>query len=242
MLTINPINNNYQPQFGTYFHTVKDTMGNIVYRGDTRFFRDDINWNKLVDYISHKYKDNPDVQIIMHACSNGEEAYSLIATLLTRLGEKSEKFFPIIAKDIDPVHIALAKKGVYEFTSVERPNANFYTQGNFNKYFYEQPKGRYSIVEPKEFLKNKVQFEIGDAVADAKNLSLKNKIVFARNFMPYLGRNKAYEYVEALAKNSDETTTLVIGGFDKEFCMDTLLYNCGFKPTGTSCVYRFGSW
>lgn len=238
MLAISPVKNNNQPSFGIYFHTVKDNMHNVVYRGDTRLFRDDIDWNNLVDFIDNKYRNKKDAQIIMHACSDGEEVYSLLAVLIERLGAGAEKYFPVIAKDIDPWHISLAQKGVYDMASVERPDASYYTRGNFSKYFYEYNNGKYSVVEPKEFLKKKVQFSTGDILEDIKVLPLKNKILFARNFMPYLDKEDAYAYVKTLAQNADDSTTLVIGGYDKEFDRDKLLENFGFNRTHTDCVYE----
>ncbi len=238
MITINPINtnNNYRPTFGIYFHTVKDNLGNIVYRGDTRFFRGDINWNKLVDFLEEKYKNTNDVKIIMHACSNGEEAYSLITVLLERLGQNAEKFFPILAKDIDTKHINLAKTGIYDISLIEKMEAKRYIGDNFYKYFDECSNGKCS--KPKEFIKNKVIFEWGDILEDVKTLSLKNKILLARNFMPYLGKEEIYHYVNTLAQKADESTTIIIGGFDRDFGMDTLFNRFGFKRVGTHGVFE----
>ena len=242
MFAISPINitnRNYTPSFGAYRHDVTDKVGNIIYRGDTRFFRDDINWNKLVDFLEEKYKNIDDVRIIMHACSNGEEAYSLITVLLERLGEKAEKFFPILAKDINTTHIDLAKKGRYHFDLFDKQKTNFYTNYKIDKYFNEIKIDLKTIVEPKEILKSRVNFDAGDILEDVQIIPLKNKILLARNFMPYLGREKACEYAQTLAKNFDKTTTLVIGGFDRAFGMDYLLESFGFKRTPVSGVYEF---
>ena len=241
MFAISPINTTnkiYTPSFGVYYHTLEDKAGNIIYRGDTCFFRKDFNWPKFVDFIYEKYKDVNDVQIILHACSNGEEAYSLIPVLIERLGRDAQKFFPILAKDIDATHIDLAKKGKYCMTFIEKQKACIYTNNKFDKYFNEIKLNSKEVVEPKEILKSAVKFEVGDILKDIQTIPLKNKILLARNFMPYLGREKVYEYIQSLAKNFDKTTTLVIGGFDSEYGMDYVLEKYGFKRGQVNGIFE----
>ena len=58
----------------------------------------------------------------MHACSDGEEVYSFLGVLISRLRDKAAKFLPVAAKDIDAEHIKLAKKGIYNITNTEYIN------------------------------------------------------------------------------------------------------------------------
>ena len=67
----------------------------------TSMFRNDIQWEKFADFLHSKYKDVENVNIINGACSDGSEAYSLAISLINADKEKSKKFFPINAFDID---------------------------------------------------------------------------------------------------------------------------------------------
>ena len=64
----------------------------------TMFFRKDLDWNALVNMVNDKYRNVDKVNVICHACSDGEEVFSLAALIKTLLKSSSEKFFPIIAK------------------------------------------------------------------------------------------------------------------------------------------------
>ena len=104
---VNSVSNVCHPNFQGNRRYVYNKNGDFLYRTTTYFFRDDLNWNAFIKFISNKYKNADRVNILNHACSNGQEPYSLAAKLMQTLGEEAEKFFPIIAKDIDKENILM---------------------------------------------------------------------------------------------------------------------------------------
>ena len=90
---------------------IYDKSGKELYKTTTYFFRDDLDWESLIKYICDKYKNVPKVNFINHACSNGLEPLSFLMGLMIFSPENVKKFTPIIAKDINPENILMAKKG-----------------------------------------------------------------------------------------------------------------------------------
>lgn len=63
------------PSFGMFFNNVNNNKGELRYRGDTRLCRDDLDFPAVVNFLDKKYKDVPKVNVIMHACSDGESLF-----------------------------------------------------------------------------------------------------------------------------------------------------------------------
>lgn len=245
MLTITSTKFN-TPSFGAFFNEIKDEDGKIIYRGDTRICRDDLDFPAAIDFLDKKYKNVPKVNVIMHACSDGEEVYSFIGVLVAKLGENAEKFLPIKAKDIDANHLKLAKRGVYNVTRTEYIMANDYMLGNFYNFFdflphkiSTDPRLRYTTtIKANEYLKSLVNFGQGNIIDDMKRVSLKDTVLFARNFWPYLTMEESRDLISTISKNADKSFTLVIGDYDKEFGFDKLLKSAGFVETEVENVFE----
>lgn len=237
MLTVTPIKF-HNPSFGIFFNKVHNEEGDLRYRGDTVLCRDDLYFPEVVDYLDNKYKNVPKVNVVMHACSDGEEVYSFLGVLKSRLKEKAAKFLPLSAKDIDPNHLMLAQKGVYDITDTEFVMANEYMNGEFYNYFEPMPlRGRdYPLIKSaktvkvEHSLKSLVNFSRGDIMEDAKKIDFKNTVLFARNFWPYLENDGREKLVKTLAQRMDKSSTLIIGDYDKfDANLDLLLEKYGFE-------------
>ena len=87
MLIVTPIKF-HNPSFGIFFNKVHNEEGDLRYRGDTVLCRDDLYFPEVVDYLDNKYKNVPKVNVVMHACSDGEEVYSFLGVLKSRLSLK----------------------------------------------------------------------------------------------------------------------------------------------------------
>ncbi len=244
MITLNTVKLNVPVSFGVYFHEVKDADDNLAYRGDTRIFRDDLYYPEVVDFLNNKYKNVPKVNVVMHACSDGEESYSFLSVLINRLKDKAAKFLPLRAKDIDLNHLKLAKRGVYNITNSEYELGNAYLKGDFYNYFEpipsrgsNDPRLKYTkTVKVEHSLKSLVNFEQGDIVEDIKNMDLKNTVLFARNFWPYLSSDRIRELADLLSKKADSSFTLIIGDYDS--AVADLLRNNGFVETLVENVFE----
>ncbi len=138
MLAITPVKF-HSPSFGIFFNDVKYDDGELRYRGDTVLCRDDLYFPEVVDFLDNKYKNTPKVNVMMHACSDGEEVYSFLGVLISKLKEKASKFLPVTAKDIDSEHLKMAKRGVYNISDTEFVMANDYMNGDFYNYFEPMP-------------------------------------------------------------------------------------------------------
>lgn len=223
MNTLSPIKLNNPISFGTFFRDVEGKDGKIIYRGDTAICRNDIYFPDVVDFLDNKYKNVPKVNVIMHACSDGEEAYSFLSVLLLQLGEKAAKFLPLSARDIDLNHLKLAKKGVYNITNSEYKIADESLNGNFYMFFEpmpslgsKDPRLKYTrTVKVEHSLKSLVKFKQADIIEDVKRMDLKNTVLFARNFWPYLPTNRLLELADLLSEKADNSFTLIIGDYDR---------------------------
>lgn len=243
MLTVSSVKFN-NPTFGMYFNDVKGANGNLRYRGDTRLCRDDLDFPAVVNFLDKKYKDVPKVNVIMHACSDGEEVYSFLGVLVSKLGEKAAKFLPVCAKDIEANHLKLAKRGVYNITRSEYEMANDDMNGNFYTFFEPMPKKGSSdprlkytrTVKVEHSLKSLVNFAQSNILDDMENVNLKNTVLFARNFWPYLSKDEIGRLVDLLAKNTDESSTIIIGDYDS-VCRE-LLISAGFIETEIDNVFE----
>ncbi|MBO6257407.1 hypothetical protein J6N69_05170 [bacterium] len=236
----------HSPSFGMYFNDVNDVKGELKYRGDTRLCRDDLDFPAVVNFLEKKYKDVPKVNVVMHACSDGEEVYSFLGVLISKLGEKAAKFLPVCAKDIDSNHLKLAKRGVYNISRSEYKLANSNMNGDFYTYFEPMPKRGSSdprlkyttTVKAEHSLKSLINFAQGNILEDIKNTDLKNTVLFARNFWPYLSKDEIGRLVDLLAKNTDASSTVIIGDYDKEYGIDKLLKTAGFVETEVDNVFE----
>lgn len=236
---LNSRNYNYNTGFRGNRRFVYDKSGNFLYRTTTYFFRDDLNWNAFTKFISNKYKNTDRVNIINHACSNGQESYSLAAKLIQTFGDKAEKFFPIIAKDIDKDNIESARRGRLGIKVDDLFRINHYMQDNVSEYFgkgrAENPDNDLVLI-PKTQLKNSVIFSQSDIFDDIKTIPRENTIFMCRNFWQYLTLQKREILADALSKRLDSSCLIVTGDFDYPYA-DILLQKNGIEGTGIKNVY-----
>ena len=75
--------------------------GSVYIRDLTCMFREDLDWKKLGEFLETRFAKCSKVNTYVYGCSDGSEAYSLSILLQNKFGKDAEKFFPIIAKDID---------------------------------------------------------------------------------------------------------------------------------------------
>ncbi|WFU02413.1 protein-glutamate O-methyltransferase CheR [Rhizobium sp. CB3171] len=89
----------------------------------TRFFRENHHFDHLRDEVLPgllaRAKSGGRVRIWSAACSDGQEPYSIALTVLSLLPNVAELDFKILATDIDPKILGLARAGAYDETSLE---------------------------------------------------------------------------------------------------------------------------
>lgn len=228
-----------QPSFTSIGGVVTKKSGELAYRIDTSFFRNDLYWDNFVRYLSDKYQNAKKVRVINHACSSGYEPYSLALTFMYELGEKAKKFLPIKARDINKANIERAKAGEFRIDSFEWGGIDFYTNNTFEKYFdvYKSDLCSYKAVA-KDEIKKTVKFKCKDIFKDMRKISKENTVLLCRNFWPYLSIDEAIKLIDQLATKMKKSSVLVIGDYDSVYSVDKLLGMYGFKKTEINNVYE----
>jgi len=237
-------NSQYNSSSLTFGTTRKKTVVDkkIANWNHTDFFRTDINWPRFITELDNKYPNG--AKINCYACSDGSEAYSIALKLIQQLGlKKAQKFFPIIAKDIDKEQIEKDKKGIVGLRkTIDIPEmkrclkdtnikiddiiepANIEPEKVFGVYNYEI--GQYKV---KGFLKDVVKFETANIVEDTNKKFPENSVVLFRNAVPYLSPEQEKQLVQNLDKNLSAGNLVVIGGFDQDYsCIAEHLANSSF--------------
>ena len=113
----NPNINYKKPVFKKWERTVFNesksfNFEDILHRNNTIFFRNPSFWQNAVKFFEKEYKNVPKVNVYCYGCSDGSEAYTFAMTLLTKIGKKAKKYFPIQAKDYDPVAIEKIQENI----------------------------------------------------------------------------------------------------------------------------------
>jgi chemotaxis methyl-accepting protein methylase len=227
VINLNP-STNINPNFCSYRYAVKNKFGLVINRGNTCFFRHDLAFDDLIRHIYTKHKNVPKVNIIAHACSDGEEAYSFLIKMIDYLGNKeAEKFLPILAKDIEQTNIDVAKNGKYHIESFEKGAIDFYMGKNF--YNYLLPTESKNSVKVSDSIKDKIIFSKSDILEDVKNIDFNNTVLLARNFWHYLEEENIDKLAMNLSHRMNKSSTLVIGDYDKQYNIDRILNRYGFQ-------------
>lgn len=196
------------------------TGGNkLKYRNNTDMFRCDLRWDSVVDEIT---KNPIPPKIYCYACSDGSEPYSIAIALISKLGwEKAQKYFPIIARDIDESMIERAKSGVLALSDWDLDRIEKYKKCSATKFFSsiekisDENSGDFiykGVVSDK--LKRCVDFQVSDFCKDAEDMDYNNSVIFFRNVWPYLSRDKRKKLVSVISKKLNATTAIVTGNFD----------------------------
>ena len=242
-MRISLIQNSPSVGFKSNNRRIIDKSGRLLYKTTTYFFRDDLNWHEFINLLKNKYQNIPKVNIINHACSNGPEAYSLIMQLITSLGKTAEKFFPILAKDINRDNIINAQKGgKIGINNSDLYKINYYTNNNLNHFFSFHPSQSsdyHLALKPRAVLKDKVIFQQGDTLQDVSEIQFQNTVLLCRNFWQYLKDSNCKFLAQKLGEKMDKTGLLVLGEHDiLSSNADKYLAENGFRRLFNRYVYE----
>ncbi|MCR5265303.1 MAG: hypothetical protein K6E29_01750 [Cyanobacteria bacterium RUI128] len=231
-----PIQN--QPTF-THFSLKKETE-NYEYYTSTSLFRDDLDWDGLMNLMRKKYKNTDQVNLICHACSDGEEAYSLALKVKKTFGKSAAKFLPVTAKDIDYDNIFRAKRANYVVSDAEVVRLEQHAGLDLNRYFdiYKNDYTYETYAKPRDCLKAVIDFKQGDILDDIKNLPKENTVLMCRNFIPYLPSKSQTELIKQLGERLDSSSLLVLGEFDMRSSVLEDLQKNGFEQTEIKYVFQ----
>lgn len=89
----------------------------------TRFFRENHHFEHLRDEVLpqliSRARNGGRVRIWSAACSDGQEPYSIALTVLSQMPDAADFDFRILATDIDPKILAVARIGAYDANALE---------------------------------------------------------------------------------------------------------------------------
>lgn len=232
--------NNYkQPSFQAFKRTVKrPETGEVLWKNNTGFYRIDMSWTYLAEFLKEKYSGVEKVFVYNYASSNGLEAYTLLMELLANNSkDEVDKFMPIIAKDVDEFAIKMANKKLIDISECEKQKINKHTDNHFDDYFEEDEikKGKY---RPKEKLTANVIFSVGDFTEEYEKLPKDNVIILARNCWPYFPNETKHDLPQKLYEHLGKNVTLITGNFDSLGLGFKKFKNSGFKRTYIPYVYE----
>lgn len=219
------IENNYTKQNNVGFNAnkrlVTDAAGEILYKNNTWFFRNDLNWDKFSNLLIEKYKDTPKVHIRNYACSEGAESASLVMILIKKLGlKKAQKFFPIIASDFDPVILENPQKGILKLSQGDLWRIEKRIGRDFSEFIEieSSPRAFFNEVvysaKMKPILRDAIKFEEKDILNDLPSITSENSVVLCRNFWPYLSLENQHKLADILSKKLGQNSMFVLGSSD----------------------------
>lgn len=148
---------------------------------ETLWFRDEEPYRVFRETLLPEMAElNRPLRVWSAACSTGQEPYSLSMEI-----EEYKKQFPgklmagerILATDISPTSLAIAKEGVYQQLSIQRGMNEDYLKSYFDK----DDRGHWRI---KESIKSRVEFR-SQNLQQSYALLGKFDIIFCRNVLIY---------------------------------------------------------
>ena len=154
----------------------------------TNFFRNNRQFEALKDKVIPEClanmddKNNIDLRIWSAGCSTGEEAYSILVSLMEYFGDHYwEITCGIMATDISRKSLKIASKGIYETKKIDKLICQKILE------YTEQKKG--GKLQFKEKVRKEANFQ--QLNLNAKTFPFKNKfhIIFCRNVLIYLNKD-----------------------------------------------------
>ena len=219
----------------------------IFNRHTTSYFRGDLNWGEFINLLKEKYAGEKKVNTYIWGCSRGDEVYTLSMILKTLPQAEAEKYYPIIAKDINPNIIAEAKIQQQEGVIVNdfgmtRIKSSLGEDMKENELF--SPMNNKFLKLNSEITKD-VKFGHANIVTGLNIMDSENpSIVFCRNMWPYINPDKYQKCAEKLYDKLAKGSIVVLGDCD---CFGEIGYfgsndfpnkliEAGFKPLYDCCV------
>jgi len=204
-----------------------NSKNEVFNRHATGMFRSEINWGNLGNYFDKRFKDQDKVNTYVYACSNGSEAYTMSILLSEMFRDEADKFFPIIAKDIDKTRIEEAKK---QQSGGLIPVYNAYLPAKYALGLEDDELQEYilrSSDKEKEWVTNNtakpVKFSRANILEDLDSIDSNNpSIVMCRNMWPYVNPDEYSEFAQNLYEKLAPDSIVILGEYDTTGEIDKL--------------------
>ena len=205
--------------------------------GTTEFLREDFDIDGIINLASSLHKDVDKVNSYFYACSNGKEVYSFNLKLKSLLKDGANKYYPLIAKDLNPAYVLKAKRGVYSITDSEDEKLSKAMNTNLYRYIDISSDGYEKIAFIKDSLKSDISFSQANICDDIDKIPYKESLIFVRNFWGYLSAEEQVNLANKLSKSLKEKSLVIIGSFDKALGIDRLLLSRKFVKSEIPNVF-----
>lgn len=156
----------------------------LVTVNETYFLREKQHFQVLADLLEPRLSAGaakPDkIKILSAGCSTGEEAYSILITLIERYGSGVRDCVAIYGIDIDRGAIKIAAEGVYRSNSFRNDKSWLL------RYFVERADNSYELLPE---IKRGVDFQVGNLLSMPSNPLQMMDVIFYRNVSIYFERD-----------------------------------------------------
>ncbi len=231
-----------QVSFNIYPYHQNFCSNNRVYHAEngnpistyTKMFRADLAWEDYTDFMVRHFKDKDKVQILQFAASDGSEAYTQIITLLEN-HKDTDKFFPIMAYDIDKEIYDVSKSGLLKISESDKTKFKI-AKIDFDKYFQksscnlfiEDDTSQGETYEVLPILKEKVKFHNDDMFKVLRDHEDEgNTVLLCRNILDYFTDRQIDIFTTIAAYKLKKGSLFVIGEIDRHR-VDVYLQQKGF--------------
>jgi len=182
--------------FETYYKAlISDKQGELVREfintlttNWTFFFREEVHFNFLKNYLKEKINIEPYIRLWSAGCSTGEEAYSMAICCFEVLNNPFLYDLKILATDISLDVLKVAYQGVYHYNRMLKGSIE---DRILKKYFIFDKENKDFIV--KDEVKSLVSFRYLNLMDDYP-FKKKFDVVFLRNVLIYFDNNEK-EYI-----------------------------------------------
>lgn len=173
----------------------------------TFFFREDVHFNFLKEYLKENYKNQPYIRIWSAGCSTGEEAYSAAIISKLAIPDIDKIDFRILATDISMKVLRFAYEGIYHYSKIKGSLSD-----KILKEFFVFDKNKKNFIVKNE-IKNLVYFRYLNLM-DSFPFTKEFDVVFLRNVLIYFDK-KEKEYILEKINNFIKKGKFIILGLSE---------------------------
>ena len=207
----------------------------LMTTNETLWFRDDSCWLTvesviLPELISKMENGQPKIRVWSAASSTGQEAYSLVMTIMEYLERHGKpemaKRFEIVATDISSAAVYIARRGTYDPFTISRGMSDSRKQ----KYF-EKEQHAWTL---KDEIKERVEFRVFNLMDNFVSLGIFD-LVFCRNVAIYFSEEFKKELFAKIGRILTPNGYMLLGASESLFGIKTDFENLSF---GNGLYYR----
>ncbi|MEP3639364.1 MAG: protein-glutamate O-methyltransferase CheR [Paracoccaceae bacterium] len=189
----------------------------------SHFFREEHHFDLMIDHlksiISNNQLQSNRLRVWSAGCSNGQETFSIIMSILERIPEAQKLDVKILATDIDPKVVSFARSGCYHENMVSNLSEEM-----LGKYFTDSGNSSYTVNQE---LRSRAVFRELNLLRD---WPMKNyfDVIFCRNVVIYFDQETQQKLWPRFREKLSDNGKLFIGHSERMVAAESF----GFKTCG----------